>query len=134
MVNHQNIIDISLKNKDISLINSECVVKESIIKNTPGVLLIHAHWCGHCTRFLPTYKKIAQMLNTPDQLNVPLLALESDQLTDKDVVSKLNFAGFPTIKFFDQRGVIMDDDYNGKREINDILKEICNRYHKCYQH
>ncbi len=130
-MNHQKIKNISLD--DISIINNKCVIKTSISQKTPGIFLIHAEWCGHCKRFLPTYEKIAQMLNKEHVLNVPLVALESEELTDNNKAQKLNFRGFPTIKFFDQNGVIMDDEYKGGREINNILKELCDRYHKCYQ-
>lgn len=134
-MSYQDMKDIKLNHISINN-NSKCVIDSSVNKNTPGMLLIHAHWCGHCTRFLPTYKKIAKMLNTPDQVNVPLLGIESEELKkdkNQEITSKLNFHGFPTIKFFDQNGVIMDEDYNGKREADDILRELCNRYHKCYQ-
>ena len=134
--NHQNIID--LKIDHISLNNNDkLVIDRSISKYKPGILLIHAHWCGHCQIFLPKYKQIAEILNKPNELNVPVLGIESEELNNdklqtKTKVFKLNFRGFPTIKFFDQNGVIMDKEYSGSREINDILKELCNRYHKCY--
>jgi len=125
------IINISLK--DISVNNkSKCVVNTKITKNIPGILLIHAHWCGHCKRFLPTYQKLSQVLNTDGKMNLPVLAIESEELNDNNKVNKLNFRGFPTIKFFDQNGVIMDDDYNGDRSLKALLQEICNRYHRCY--
>jgi thiol-disulfide isomerase/thioredoxin len=130
-MNHQKIKNITLD--DISIINDKCVIKNSICQNTPGIFLIHAEWCGHCKRFLPTYEKISEMLNKEHVLNVPLVALESEELKDNDKVEKLNFRGFPTIKFFDQNGVVMDDEYKGDRGIYYILQELCDRYHKCYQ-
>ena len=130
-MNHQKIKDITLD--DISIIDNKCVINISIIQNTPGIFLIHAEWCGHCKRFLPTYKKLAEMLNKQNELNAPFVALESEELTDKTKVEKLNFRGFPTIKFFDQNGVIMDEEYNGDRKADSILQELCDRYHKCYQ-
>lgn len=123
--------NLSLKNQDITVQNSKCVIKPSICNNKPGILLIHANWCGHCKRFKPVYEEINRILNK-NVVNAPLLALESEEMTDENVVKKLNVRGFPTILFFDQNGVIMDKPYENERTPKHILQELCNRVHSCY--
>ena len=102
--------------------------------NNPGILLIHASWCGHCKHFVPTYKRICQLLNAKDT-TFPCLAIESEELKADggDLSNALEVQGFPTIKFFDQNGKIIAD-YDGGRDADSILKKICNVYHHCVEH
>lgn len=127
-----DIRNLSLKNKDITVQNSKCVINKSICNNKPGILLVYANWCGHCTRFKPVYQEINKILNTT-RINAPLLALENEEMTDENVVKKLNVRGFPTILFFDQNGVIMDKPYEGERTSQKILQELCNRVHDFFE-
>jgi thiol-disulfide isomerase/thioredoxin len=99
------------------------------VKNVfkPGMLLIYATWCGFCRSFKPTYDAISAQLGN----DFVCAQIESEQLRKDDKISSaLNFTGFPTIKFFDQTGLIIDT-YEGSREKGDILKYICKIYHKC---
>lgn len=102
--------------------------------NNPGILLIHASWCGHCKKFIPAYKRVCQLLNARDT-TFPCLAIESEELkADGGKLSNaLEVEGFPTIKFFDQNGKIIGD-YTGNRDPDSILKKICNVYHHCVQY
>ena len=96
--------------------------------NLPGMLLIHANWCGHCTRFKPIYETLSNKLKD----DFPLYAIEQTDLSkDYNLQTALNFKGYPTIKYFNQRGEIIGE-YTGKRDIGDMLTDICKQYHKCY--
>jgi len=93
----------------------------------PGMLLIYATWCGHCRTFKPTYNEICAQLGK----DFVCTQIESEQLGKDDTLSSaLDFSGFPTIKFFDQTGLIIDT-YTGNRSKSDILKSICDTYHYC---
>lgn len=98
----------------------------------PGLLLIHASWCGHCKRFVPTFQSMCKRLNQKNGNDFPCLAIEDEALNQDDgkLASALNVAGFPTLKFFDQNGKIIGD-YNGSREEGDLLNTICDVYHHC---
>jgi thiol-disulfide isomerase/thioredoxin len=96
----------------------------------PGMMLIWATWCGHCVRFKPTYKELSEFLNK-NQTTFPMLAIESEDI-DEDLASKLNFRGFRTIKYIDRDGKLIKD-YNGGRDIDSMLKDICTTYHQCYK-
>lgn len=97
----------------------------------PGLLLIHATWCGHCKNFVPTYQSLCKKLNK-NGTNFPCLAIESEQLNkDNDNLSNaLGIQGYPTLKFFDQFGKIIGD-YNGNRQEKHLLDTICKVYHHC---
>jgi thioredoxin-related protein len=60
-----------------------------------------------------------------------MLAIESEDI-DEDLASKLNFRGFPTIKYIDRDGKLIKD-YTGGRDIDSMLKDICSTYHQCYK-
>jgi thiol-disulfide isomerase/thioredoxin len=102
-------------------------IRSSYTKGKPGLLFIHASWCPHCTRFIPTYKSLCNKLNS-GRLKFPCLAIESEQLKNNIGLAKtLQIRGFPTLKFFDQNGKILGN-YEGNRDENSLLnavKEIC---------
>ena len=124
-------ITANLSVKDFKITKDNVFVKTN---NNPGILLIHATWCGYCKRFIPAYKRVCQLLNARDT-TFPCLAIESEELkADGGKLSNaLNVEGFPTIKFFDQNGKIIGD-YNGDRDPDSILKNICKVYHHCVKH
>lgn len=98
----------------------------------PGLLLIHASWCGHCKRFVPTFQSICTRLNKKNGNDFPCLAIEDEALHQDGgkLAEALGVGGFPTLKFFDQNGKIMGD-YKGSRDEVDLLQTICNVYHHC---
>lgn len=121
---------ISLKSKDFSVnSNKEVYIKNSSITGVPGILLVHASWCGHCVRFKPVFKELAARLGN----NFKCAEIENANLEGNDSLrSGLQIKYFPTLKFFDQNGKIIGtyDDSNG-RELVDIMKYICDMYHHC---
>jgi thiol-disulfide isomerase/thioredoxin len=108
---------------------NESVYIKNNSKN-PGLLLIHAKWCGHCVRFKPKFIEISNMLNRNGN-DFPFMAIEDEELQkDTDKLQALKFRGYPTLKFFDQTGRIIGD-YQGDRDTSSILQEICSVYHRC---
>lgn len=102
-------------------------INKKITKGNPGLLLIYANWCGHCKRFKPTYNELCQQMGS----KFPCVSIEDEQLNNNSkLVSKLNFQGYPTIKFFDQHGKLLGD-YNGDRNKSSLLNHICDVYHHC---
>lgn len=92
----------------------------------PSMLLIHAEWCGFCKQFLPTYKQMAAKLKNK---GYTLHAIE-DTYINKDLGQALNFKGYPTIKYLDANGYIVET-HSGERSEKAILNKICQVYHKC---
>jgi thioredoxin-like negative regulator of GroEL len=115
-----------LKASDFNISGKNVYVKPN--GGIPGMLLIHADWCMHCKRFLPTFNDLTSRLGK----DFKMTSIESAQLNGQTaLVSALNFQGYPTICFFDQNGKIVNQ-YNGQRDMQSILNTICQVYHKCY--
>lgn len=115
--------------KDITKNNFQINNNQVTIKNIqkPGMLFVHADWCGHCTRFMPIFKEISSQIGN----DFTFLAIESKNLDDK-TSRALEVKYFPTIKFFNQNGqVIGTYPENQARTKRDILDYICKVYHKC---
>jgi thiol-disulfide isomerase/thioredoxin len=101
------------------------------ISGNPGLLLIHASWCGHCKKFIPTYQTMCKKLNKNGD-DFPCVAIEDEELK-KDggqLSTALGVEGYPTLKFFDQHGKILGD-YKGPRDESNLLDTICKIYHHC---
>ena len=98
-------------------------------KKMPGMLLVWGDFCSHCHKFLPTFNNISNELKKGYSTS----SIESKELENaNELVTALNFQGYPTIYFYDQNGMIMKQ-YNGSRDKASILKEICDTYHHCIQ-
>lgn len=99
--------------------------------NSPGMLFIHANWCGHCKRFMPIFKNLQKKLGK----NFPCLSIENNELEKANGLSSaLNIEYFPTIKFFDQYGKIINTyPDNLTRDEKSINKYICEVYHHCIE-
>ena len=112
-----------LKSSDFTIKGSDVYLNQCGGK--PGMLLIHADFCGHCHRFAPTFNEISNSIGRA----FCCASIESEQLHEP-LSSALKFQGFPTIKFFDQSGKIMGD-YTGDRTKAALVKHICQVFHHC---
>lgn len=118
---------IKLESKDFILKSDEVYINTNITKKNPGMLFVYANWCGHCQRFKSTFNELQQQLGS----DFPLVSLEDIELNKNTILSKsLQVQGFPTIKFFDQNGKIIEN-YNKNRDKQTILEHICKVYHHC---
>jgi thiol-disulfide isomerase/thioredoxin len=116
-----------LKSADFIVTKNKVYLDKKITGGNPGMLLIHAKWCGHCQRFMPTFNELVTQMGD----KFPVISIEDVELKDSDsLLSALNFRGFPTIKFFDQSGAIIAD-FNGERSKAGIMSHICKIYHHC---
>lgn len=124
--------DLTIDN--FKVINNKVFINPRIMNGNPGIILIHAHWCNHCTKFKPTYQKIAAQLNQAGD-SFACLAIESEELKkDNGAVSNaLNIEGFPTLNWVDQNGKVLGQ-YKGDRDPNSILTQVCDVYHHCIQY
>ena len=110
-----------LGSNDINIVNGKAIIPS----RRPGMLLIYADWCPHCHHFIPIFNELCSKLGN----DFPLMSVESNEISPT-LNKALGFSGFPTIKFFDQRGNILSD-YTGERTVPDILMYICRIYSFC---
>lgn len=75
-----------------------------------------APWCGHCKALAPEYATAATELKSS-----PAVALASVDCTEhRDLCSKYDVKGFPTLKVF-RKGVEKPADYDGPRKADGIV-------------
>jgi len=112
---------------DFKVIESKVYINTTKVGKNPGMLLIWGDFCGHCHRFMPTFNTIVGKLGN----DFSCASIESEEFQgNENLASALNFSGYPTICFFDQNGFIMGQ-YNGNRDEESILNQICKAYHHC---
>ncbi|XP_051909952.1 protein disulfide-isomerase A4 isoform X2 [Hippocampus zosterae] len=78
----------------------------------------YAPWCGHCKQFAPEYEKIAQTLKENDP---PIPVAKVDATEAKDLGSRFEVSGYPTIKIL-KRGQPVD--YDGDRTQKAIVARV----------
>ena len=116
--------------RDFKIANKDVYINNRLTNKNPGMLLIWGDFCGHCHRFMPTFNEIADIIGS----DFCCASIESKELKgSSELSSALNFGGFPTIKFFDQSGLIMAQ-YDGDRSTQSILDKICKVYHHCVKY
>lgn len=119
---------------DFKVKNGSVFINPQIMNGNPGIILIHAVWCGHCKTFIPVYKNMAAQLNQ-NKKTFTCLSIESEELKkDHGELSKaLGVEGFPTICWIAQDGKVIGQ-YKGDRDPKSILAQVCNVYHHCIQY
>jgi len=83
----------------------------------------YAPWCGHCKDLMPKWSKAASQLK---KHNIELGAIDSTK--DSPLMSRLNnkynINAFPSIKVFKPKSGDKGIDYNGGRDVGDIIHTL----------
>jgi protein disulfide-isomerase/protein disulfide-isomerase A1 len=89
----------------------------SHIKDNKQTLVeFYAPWCGHCKKLQPEFEKAATELQGR---NIPLGQV--DATVEKDLASKYNVKGFPTILWFEEG---RNSEYDGGRTADSIVEWV----------
>ena len=81
------------------------------------VVLLHAPWCGHCKRVMPTFNKLADELR---QLRAKVLITTVDATAEKTIGRKFKVEGYPTIMYVDKYGGHVE--YSGDRSLESLTE------------
>jgi len=98
---------------DLNEKNFDSTIKE----NSLTLVEFFAPWCGHCKALAPEYDTAAKSL---EGKNAGVLA-KVDCTIEKDLCSKFEVQGFPTVKLFRNDGAD-PTDYDGARKADAIVK------------
>jgi len=81
-----------------------------------------APWCGHSKNLAPEYEIVGDAFSS--QPSVVIAKVDAD--SHKDLGSRFDVHGFPTLKFF-PKGSTKPEDYQGGRTADDIITFINNK-------
>lgn len=92
---------------------------ENFEEDKKKVVFVFADWCGHCTRFKPTWEKIEQVSKNTGLFDVQ--ALNVDDKQNSDFIEQYDVSSFPTIMLFSKGKFTKYDD---DRDFDKIIAAI----------
>lgn len=97
----------------------------SIRDGNAWLIEFYAPWCGHCTRFAPTYEAVAKQLHENQTSERKVMVAKVDGAGDRALASRFNVRGFPTFYLIDGWNV---REYSGKRTQEALVKFATQTY------
>jgi thiol-disulfide isomerase/thioredoxin len=103
----KGIIELTLK--DFENNNNKLYIKNKYFKNKKGFIIFYAPWCKHCNKLSNVFIELAL-------LNIHLFPFgsvnsENIEMGNDLVCSYENIQSFPTIKYIDTNGSLIDYKY-----------------------
>ena len=106
----------------------------NLISNTPhdgAVVLVHAGWCGHCVRFIPTFKKDFQVVQNKYMFEISPEYGTVHSFKPKSVSSKIT--SYPTVLFIHNGNVgRFVGNRNDEKEVMDSFNRFKKKYSKSF--
>ncbi|XP_064481351.1 protein disulfide-isomerase A5-like [Ornithodoros turicata] len=95
---------------------------DSVLKEKSSVLVMfYAPWCGHCKNMKAAYAEAAAAM---DSQKIPGALAAVDATVERDLASKYNVRGFPTLKYFKNGNLV--EEYNKQRTADDLVNYMKN--------
>jgi protein disulfide-isomerase A6 len=79
-----------------------------------------APWCGHCKSLAPEYEKLANIYAS--DADIVIAKVDADK--HRDLGSRYDVSGFPTLKWFGKSSKESPEDYNSGRDMNSFVDFI----------
>jgi len=94
---------------------------DSVIDGSkPAFVEFFAPWCGHCKKLAPEFEKVGEAFA---HVSSKVVVASVDADAHKELGSRFDVHGFPTLKWF-PKGSTTPEDYNGGRTAEDIISFI----------
>lgn len=84
------------------------------------IIEFYAPWCGHCKSLEPEWATAASKVS---KLKPKVLLAKVDADAHKELATKYDVSGYPTIKIF-KKGTKKPEDYDGPREAKGIVSFV----------
>eukprot|EP00565_Helicotheca_tamesis_P001204 CAMPEP_0185727142 /NCGR_PEP_ID=MMETSP1171-20130828/2910_1 /TAXON_ID=374046 /ORGANISM="Helicotheca tamensis, Strain CCMP826" /LENGTH=198 /DNA_ID=CAMNT_0028395647 /DNA_START=89 /DNA_END=685 /DNA_ORIENTATION=+ len=99
----------------------------SIRDGNAWLVEFYAPWCGHCTRFAPTYQEVADKLHGMHKQNPErkVMVAKVDGAKDRAISSRFNIQGYPSFFLIDGWTV---RQFNGSRSLEGLVKFATETY------
>lgn len=104
------------ENKDVAHL-TDATFRDFVKSETHVLVMFYAPWCGHCKKMKPAYSEAAKIINTENQVQGKLAAIDCDE--NKEMAKKYGVKGYPTLKYFRKGADFMK--YEGSRNTESIL-------------
>lgn len=105
-----SVVDLNSENFDRIVLDSK---KDVLVE-------FYAPWCGHCKKLAPDYEKVAAAFASDE--NVVVAKIDADH--ERDIGSRYEVQGFPTLKWFGKNSKASPEEYEGGRDIQSFVDFI----------
>ncbi|KAK9702771.1 hypothetical protein K7432_011079 [Basidiobolus ranarum] len=95
---------------------------DQIIDGSKDALVeFFAPWCGHCKSLAPVYEELGDAFAHAKD-SVIIAKLDAD--ANRNLASKFNIQGFPTLKWFPKGSLDSPENYEGGRDFDSLTKFV----------
>jgi len=96
---------------------------DSVVDGSKGAFVeFFAPWCGHCKTLAPEYEIVGDAFERE-----PVVIAKVDADAHKELGSRFDVHGFPTLKWFPKGNPTSPEAYEGGRTADDIINWINNK-------
>ena len=94
--------------------------KQLVISGPLTFVLIYADWCGHCHRYMPKFKKLAQ---TPGRV-VNMAAVNETMVKNIPEIANAKISGYPSVIQVTSDGEVKEYKVPGSAEKTNVVPEM----------
>ena len=105
----------SARREGVVVATSKTFRADVLDETQPVAVQFYAPWCGHCKALKPAWKAATKALSG----TMKLVVVDAD--TERDLASKYNVRGFPSIKVFGAGKKKSPSDYKGGRSERELI-------------